>query len=118
MSKALKLGLTLLSVCALAALPWQGAQADENDVPTLTMQTVLEQIHVDAGAVTSLKATCPSGTHLTGGGYAVGSQSSEVYVLQNLENQNGWRVDVINRGNGGTWLYVKAVCMNLVIPAS
>lgn len=70
---------------------------------------VLKQVSIPAGSTGSATATCPSGTLLTGGGYASQTDSGTKVYTQSKEG-NGWEVYMNNTTGSPQLLNAYAIC--------
>jgi len=84
-----------------------------NSPPCATPETeqVGNQATVAAGSGGSATASCPSGTVVTGGGFASRSDRS-LYVYTHSQDGNGWRVYGWNSSGGGLPLNAYAICLS------
>ncbi|MFH2102351.1 MAG: NBR1-Ig-like domain-containing protein [Chloroflexota bacterium] len=71
-------------------------------------EQILDQVTINAGAVGSSTATCPSGSVVVSGGYAV---SANMLVYTQSMNGNGWRVYAKNNAGSSQLLNVYAICL-------
>ncbi|MBM3130743.1 MAG: hypothetical protein FJ009_19205 [Chloroflexi bacterium] len=77
-------------------------------VATPATSQVLAQTSLAAGTTGSATASCPSGSLVTGGGYA---SSKDLDVYNSSKEGNGWRVYAKNKGSGSALLNAYAVCL-------
>ena len=84
-----------------------GDIADNAIQPNIT--TIRNQLSIPAGGYVFVKANCPAGTVLTGGGY---STSPYVVVYQNMPyNLTTWHLTGYNPGTQEDRLTAFAVCL-------
>ena len=74
-----------------------------------TTSQVLVQVTVPAGGTNSGTATCPSGSVVAGGGFALNT-GEEVYTQS--KSGNGWQVYGYNSSGAGLLLNVYAICLS------
>ncbi len=70
---------------------------------------VLKQVSIPAGSTGSATATCPSGTFVTGGGYASQTEAGTKVYTQSKEG-NGWEVYMNNTTGSSQLLNAYAIC--------
>lgn len=78
-------------------------------------QQVLNQISVAANVIGHAVATCPSGSVVTGGGYAA---SKDLYVYNSSQSGNGWEVYAKNTSGASFPLNAYAICLSNTAGAS
>lgn len=90
----------------------QGAQgpAGPTGKSTYLYPAVINQ-QIAAGASINLDATCPSGTHIAGGGFAA-SPGVVVYSSNPATAANAWHVEVHNPLGGTAYASDYAECVN------
>ena len=76
----------------------------------------LSQVNVPAGTNASAKATCPSGSIVTGGGFA--SNPNRHWVYATLKSGNGWQTYARNTSGSDQVLNAYAVCLSGVSAAT
>jgi hypothetical protein len=74
-----------------------------------SVATVLEQVSIDPGDIGWETASCPSGSVVVSGGYAV---HPDVLVYTHFKVGNGWRVYGQNNAGASKTLSVYAVCLS------
>ncbi len=72
-------------------------------------QQVLNQVTAPAGGIGHAVANCPSGTLVTGGGYA---GSTNLFVYNSSATGNGWEVYAQNTSGSGQLLNAYAICLS------
>ncbi len=73
-------------------------------------QVVTNSTDNPSGAQSSVSASCPSGTKVTGGGGVNSSFDLAVNINTSIPDGNGWRVDANNASTGDNNLTTYAVC--------
>ena len=72
---------------------------------------ILKQVSVPAGSVGSATASCPSGSVVTGGGFASQSSLSTLVYTQS-QSGNGWQVYLNNTTGSSQLLNAYAICLS------
>jgi hypothetical protein len=78
-------------------------------VPPASVQQVYSQISIASGEIGHAVISCPSGTLLTSGGFAV---HPDILVYNQSQSGNGWQVYGKNNGASSRLLNVYAVCIS------
>ncbi|HTX90682.1 MAG TPA: NBR1-Ig-like domain-containing protein [Anaerolineales bacterium] len=78
-------------------------------------QQVLTQVSAPAGGVGHAVVSCPSGTVVTGGGFAA---NSSLLVYSTFASGNGWEVDALNTSGSSQLLNSYAICLSNTSGAS
>jgi hypothetical protein len=79
--------------------------------PTPSVSQVLKQVSISAGTSGSALAECPSGSIVTGGGFASPSSlSTEVYTQS--KQGNGWQVYLYNNTSSSQLVNAYAICLS------
>jgi len=76
-----------------------------------TTEQILQQVSVAAGDIGHPVASCPSGSVVTGGGFASRSDGS-FYVYNSSKSGNGWQVYARNNSGASIPLNVYAICLS------
>lgn len=76
--------------------------------PEAKVETVLVQISVNSGSIANPVATCPAGSIVTSGGFAV---SPEVLPYTHSQSGNGWSLYVKNNSGSSKLANVYAYCL-------
>jgi len=69
------------------------------------------QVTAASGSVTHVEVACPSGSMVTGGGWAT-SLSGDIWVHNSSKNNNGWQIYVHNNGTESYPINAYAMCLS------
>jgi len=71
----------------------------------------LNQVHINPNGNTNLKADCPSGSVVTGGGWVIGTSDS-VRLYNSSQYGNAWQIWVENSASNSPLINVYAICLS------
>ena len=76
-----------------------------------TSTSISEQRSATPNDFTQLTATCPSGAIVTGGGWAIGS-NTDLTVYHSSISGNGWRININNPQSSAPMVNIYAICLS------
>lgn len=91
----------------------RGAKGEQGPAGIVETQLVTRKSATNVNAPKQLRAFCPRGTLLTGGGYSTSILSTDLVLRESTPKGNSWLVNVTENGLAGNiaWsLSVHAIC--------
>ncbi|MEA3326949.1 MAG: NBR1-Ig-like domain-containing protein [Chloroflexota bacterium] len=76
-----------------------------------TVSQEITQVNINPNGKTNLKANCPSGSVVTGGGWVIGSSNS-VRIYNSSQSGNAWQIWVENNTSSTPLVNVYAICLS------